>query len=203
MIGHHAVDRAIEQPGPQQLAVGVIADRRAALELRRAVGHVFSAQGEVMRAGLGGDRESLILGRSDQWQRRGAGQVHDVGAASRAPGLGQQRLDGGDLSRRWPRRHEVGVAPPTRSRRSVDDRWVLGVREEQPTEPGNRGHRVGQLSRFERGELLDARGQQEALEADHARLMQHTELTRVSWYRAAPERDVHRELSTRGDLLGA
>jgi hypothetical protein len=28
-------------------------------------------------------------------------------------------------------------------------------------------------------------------------------MTYVSWYRAAPERDVHRELSTRGGLLGA
>ena len=63
---------------PQPLAVGPAADRRAALELGRAVRDLLGGEGQVVRAGLGGDRHPVPPGRGDQPQRVGAGQVQDV-----------------------------------------------------------------------------------------------------------------------------
>src|ERR1700749_1506724 len=45
VVGDDAVDRAVQQPGPQLGPVGLVADRRAALELGAAIRHVLGPQG--------------------------------------------------------------------------------------------------------------------------------------------------------------
>ena len=55
----HAVDQPVGQPLPQQLAVGRLADRRAALELGGAVRDLLGGEGQVVRAGLRGDPHAV------------------------------------------------------------------------------------------------------------------------------------------------
>jgi hypothetical protein len=59
VVAHHAVDDAVGEPLPQHVLVGGVADRRAALELRRAVLDLLRGQREVVRAGLDGDRHPV------------------------------------------------------------------------------------------------------------------------------------------------
>ncbi len=55
VVRHDAVDRAVEQPPPQGVLLGAVADRRAALERRVAVGDLVRGEREVVRARLDGD----------------------------------------------------------------------------------------------------------------------------------------------------
>ena len=55
---------AVGQGRPERLAVRPLADRRAALERRRAVGDLLRGEGQVVRAGLDGDPHALGPGRA-------------------------------------------------------------------------------------------------------------------------------------------
>ena len=156
-----------------------------------------------MRAGLGGDRQPVRLGRADGGQRRRAGQVHDVGPAPGPPGLPEQQGDGPLLGLGRPGGQEVRVPPAAGGGGRLDHARVLGVRDEQAAEAGDLGHGRAELRLVQRGELVHARGEQEALEARHARLVQGPQVGDVARHRPAPERDVHRKLAGRGGLLGA
>ena len=202
MVGYDAVDRAIQEPGPQRAAVGVVPDRRAALELGGAVRDVLGPQGQVVRARLSADRQAGRLGRADRRQRRRAGQVHDMGPAPGLPGLRQQRRDGPLLRLGRAGGQEVRVPAAAGGRRRRDHLRVLGVRDEQAAEAGDLGHGRGELSGVERGELVHAGGEQEALEAHDPRLVQRTQAGEVARHGTAPERDVGRQLAGRGGLLG-
>ncbi len=68
------------QPLPQGVAVGGVADRRAALELGGAVGDLLGGEAQVVRAGLDADPHAPGPGRADRGQRRRAGQVQHVHA---------------------------------------------------------------------------------------------------------------------------
>ena len=78
MVADDAVDRAVEQRRPQRLAVGVLADWGAALELGAAVRDVLRGEREVVEARFDGEREPRALGRADERERVRRGEVHDV-----------------------------------------------------------------------------------------------------------------------------
>ena len=82
VVGDDEVDDAVEQRLPELVAVGRVADRRAALELRCAVRDLLGLEGQVVRAGLDRQRQTLGLGRGHLGQRGRGRQVHDVGPAA-------------------------------------------------------------------------------------------------------------------------
>ena len=61
VVGDYHVDHAIAERVPQQFAVLALANRRAALELRRAVGDLFSDERKIVRARLRRDRQAIAL----------------------------------------------------------------------------------------------------------------------------------------------
>jgi hypothetical protein len=51
---------------------------RAAFKLSGSSGNIFGCQSQIMRAGFYGQRDAALLGFSNQRDRVGARQVHDV-----------------------------------------------------------------------------------------------------------------------------
>ena len=96
-------------PGPEPVAVGGVADRRAALELGGAVGDLLGVEGEVVRAGLDRDVDALRLGARQRRDRVGGAQVHDVRPAAGRPGGVDHQSDRPLLGLLRPRRQEPGV----------------------------------------------------------------------------------------------
>ncbi len=78
MVGGHEVEGAVLQGFPEQFVVGPFADRWCAFVFGGAVGDVFRAEDEVVRAGLGGDAEAALLRCADQRQGFRSGDVYDV-----------------------------------------------------------------------------------------------------------------------------
>src|SRR6185295_18298841 len=60
VVGGHEIDDALAERLPQALAILPRADRRGAFVGDGAVGDLFGRKGEVVRAGLGGDRQPLL-----------------------------------------------------------------------------------------------------------------------------------------------
>jgi hypothetical protein len=69
-----------------------------------------------------------------------------------------------------PRVEEGCVRPPVRA--VADQVTGLGMRDQQRTQPRGLGHRLDELSCVEWCELLDAAVEQEALEPEHAGVVQ-------------------------------
>ena len=78
VVAHDAVDRAVPEGVPERLAVGGAADGRAAFELGAAGGDVGGGEGEVVEAGLDGQRETRGFGGADEGEGEGGGEVDDV-----------------------------------------------------------------------------------------------------------------------------
>jgi len=78
VVGDDGVDRAVEQALPEQVPVGRLADRRAALVRGGAVGHLLGGEDQVVRAGLGGDPHAVAAGAGEHGQRVGRRHVQDV-----------------------------------------------------------------------------------------------------------------------------
>ncbi len=77
------------------------------------------------------------------------------------------------------------------------------MHDQQPVERGDLPHRRLELIELERGELLDARRTQEALEPEHAGVMELAQLPEVARDGPAPEPDVDVDLPLGGGpLLG-
>ena len=89
----------------------------------------------------------------------------------------------------------VGVRASAGVRGVLDLVGVLGVHDEQPVEGGDLAHRGLDLDRGQRGELVDAGVQQEALEPEDAGLVQRPQVRDVAGHGAAPEPDVHPRLA--------
>jgi hypothetical protein len=89
-----------------------------------------------------------------------------------APGRLDDVVDGEVLGRAWAGGEEVPVAWPVAAGRPLDRAGVLGVHDQQAVEGGQRAQVVIQVRRVQRRELLHAGGQQEALEAEHAGVVQ-------------------------------
>ena len=174
-----------------------LADRRAALERRRPVGHLLGGEGQVVRAGLDGDPHALGPGPPQQRQGVGVGEVDDVRPRPGVAGGRDQPADRRLLRRPRPGGQEAGVARARRARGRRDDVGVLGVRDQQPVEGRQLGERGPEARVVQRRELGDAGVEQEALEADDARLVQRPQLVEVAGDGAAPERDVGRDLAVR------
>ena len=186
---------------PQQVAVVGLADRRAALELGGAVGDLLRVEDQVVRAGLDGDADPVArAGAQHRHARRswtGAGcaprppvrraasmtcAIGDVLRAARPGGEERRRTcrpcGGGGCSMR------VGV---------------LGVHDHQRRRSDASSRQVRPRARpASAAGTRPPRSRQEALEAEHARLVQPAQVVDVAGDRAAPEADVDVRLSGRG-----
>jgi hypothetical protein len=96
--------------------------------------------------------------------------VHDVRAAAGAGRLREQGLDRAHLGAVRPRGHEVRI--PRTVRRRAERRLVLGVRDQQSVEVGDRPHGRGETVLVQGWEFVHAGRQQEAFEADDAGIVQ-------------------------------
>ncbi len=85
---------------------------------------------------------------------------------------------------------------------SSDQVTVLGVHQQQRAQPRDLGHRALELSRRDVRELRDPGVEEEALEAEHSRVVQTGQVTEVVRHRTTPEADVDRALPPRGRALG-
>ena len=147
-------------------------DRRAALELGRAVGDLLGVEGQVVRAGLDGEPHPVARGRGDHRQRVGAGQVQDVhpgaGPAGRLDDLG----DGDVLGAARPGGEELArTRGPCAAGGMLDRAGVLGVHDHQRVEVAATRGQVRRRSSagVSGGNSSHAGVEQEALEAEHAR----------------------------------
>ena len=186
---------------PERLAVGRLADRRAALELRRARRGSSSA----VKSGSAGRsrRRSAAVARAAaisaaRRRRRGAARA----CARRSPG----RLDqlGDRLVLRVARagRQEVGVAPAPRRGRA---RWPRRPRRARSAarrgRPARRAYSPAPSASTAGTRPRPSR--QEALEAEDAGLVQPAQLGEVAGDDAAPEPDVDMTLPRRPRLVSS
>ena len=174
-----------------------LADRRAALEGRRAVGHLLRGERQVVRAGLDADPHALGAGPAQQRQRVGVGQVHDVHPRPGVAGRRDERTDRRLLGHTRTGGEEPRVARARRFRCGRDHVGVLRVGDQQSVDDGQFGQRRPQPGVVQRRELGHAGVEQEALEADDARLEQRPQLVDVARHGPAPEGDVGRDLAVR------
>src|SRR3712207_7655690 len=79
---------------PELLLVLALADGRAALELGRAVGHVFGREGEVVRARLGGEGQAVALRLGDGREGVRRRVMHDVRRRARLAAELDEERDG-------------------------------------------------------------------------------------------------------------
>ena len=84
----------------------------------------------------------------------------------------------------------------------VDGAGIFGVHDHHGVEAGQHGHVLLHLIGVEMRELVDAGVQQEALEAEHAIVVQTAQIVGVAGNRAAPETDVDVRLARCGRALG-
>ncbi len=124
-------------------------------------------------------------------------------ARVQAAGLVEQFPDGGVLGVPGPRGEEVGVLAAALLRGGREPSRVLRVHDEQAAEPGDLGERAAQLLPVELGELLDAGGRQERLEAEDPGVVQCAQVLDVVGQGAAPEADVDVCLGRGDGLLDA
>ena len=110
-----------------------------------------------------------------------------------SPVLGDDQGDRGLLGSARPGGEEAGVVGAV-ERALVEQVAVLGVHDHQCAEPGGLLHGQRELLRLEVPELVDARVEQEALEAEHPGLVQRLEVGDVAGHRAGPEADVDQDL---------
>ena len=101
-------------PLPEQFAIGGLADRRATLELGRAVRDLLGAESEVVRARLHGQRDPAATRVRDHVQRLGTGQVQDVRPRPEPLGQLDDLRDRDVLGGSRPRREKIRIPPTTR-----------------------------------------------------------------------------------------
>ncbi len=93
VIADHHVDQPILQRAPQPLAIRALADRRRAFVFGVAVRDRLRIEVQVMRGGLGGERQSLASRELERLQRAGRGEMDDVNARAGVAADAQQQLD--------------------------------------------------------------------------------------------------------------
>ena len=116
--------------------------------------------------------------------------MQDVHPATRPP---RQFDDLGDrevLGAARPRRQEVGVVVAPGRGRTVDCVRVFGVHDHHRAERCDFFQGQFESLRIERWKLVHARVQQEALEAEHSRVVQPTQVRNIARHRTTPESDV-------------
>ena len=118
-------------------------------------------------------------------------------------GDGDEPLDRGVLGDAGTGLEVVRVLGSALVRGGVQLVRVLGVHDEESAEPGDLGHRGGELVLVQLGELVHAGGREEALEAVDACVVQRLEVLHVVGQGPAPEADVDVRLAAGDVLLGA
>ena len=193
VVADDEVDRAVGQPGPERLAVGVAAHRRAALERGRAVGHVLRPQHQVVRAGLDRHPHAVGLGGRERGQGAGAGQVHDVHPrARRARGRVDDGLDRAVLgARRAARRGSARSRLPVASVRRPARRGPRRAPSSSPSAAATSSHGAGSPA------VPDSAGNSATPESGRKHLTPKTPASSscrsrpaLRRHRAAPEADV-------------
>ena len=90
VVGGDEVERAVGEAGPQRVAIGRAAERRrddeAGARGRIRVVVAVVGQGEVVRAGLGGDADAGRLRAADLLERRRRREVDDMDRRAGHPG---------------------------------------------------------------------------------------------------------------------
>ena len=195
MVGGDVVDRPVQQPLPEQLSVAALADRGAALVRRAPVRDLLGHQGQIVRAGLDGDVQTVGLGRGQHGQRVGGGQVQDVGPGLGPPGSLDHLGDGQVLRSPGPGGQEPLVNVALGLGGPVDGPRVLGVHDHQGVVGGEHPQVLLQLVTLQVRELVDAGMQQEALEAEHTVVVQPAEVVDVAGHGTAPEPEVDERLA--------
>ena len=164
---------AVGQSLPQPLAVGGIADRRRALELRRAVGDRLGDDREIVGTGL--DRDVDAVGASGAqlratprrstgvatWTRGRAGPIRAASA--------RMTLDRPLLGRRRARAQVRRVRRSAGRRRGGDQLGVLGMNDQAARRAGRSRPSPPPGRRRPAAGTRDAGVDQEALEAEHSR----------------------------------
>ena len=204
VVGHDRGDPPVPEGLPQPFPVLGVSDRGRALVLGRAVGDLLGRERQVVRAGLDRDARAGARRVVETGRRR---EVEHVGPA---PGRRARLGDGRDrrlLRLRRPGaqvravRERVGIAEPPRG--ALDRFGELGVHDQQPVERRDLGRRRPELLELERSELVDARRTQEALEPEHAGVVELAQVPEIVRHRPAPEPDVDVGLPLGGGpLLG-
>ena len=197
----HAEDPS-PQPGPEQLAVGGLADRRRALARGLAVADLLGGQGQVVRARLGGKPNALALRGGDHGERIGTGQMHDVRVPAGRPGRLDDLGDGQVLHAAGVRGQVAGVAAARISPSSRRGPRALRVDEQRPPERCQRAQRGGQLTGVHRREVGRAGVGQEAFEPGDTGPRERFELGRVARDHPAPEPHVDMALTVGRPALG-
>ncbi len=202
VVGDDGDELAGRQGRPERVPVGLVADRRAALEGGVAVRHVLGREGEVVRAGLGRHPDAVLARLAQQRQHGGGGDVQDVDPGAGAAGGVQQPRDGRGLGRVGAGGEEVAVVHAGLLRGGLQHGWVLGVDDRQRADPGLLGEGALQVGLLDVRELVHAGGGEEALEAEDAGPVQRLQVSGVAGDRAAPEAEVDPGLALGGLPLG-
>ena len=189
------------QRGPQPFAVVALAERRRALERGGAVRNVLGRERQVVRTGLGGERQTRGVAprRSSAARRTRRGERcacgRHIGGTARS-------------AARWPRSRPPSAAsrdrsrtgadrsPRTRALRGIDRTGQLRVREQRRAKARQNRHRRAQVGFADRRELVDARRHQKALEPERAGGPERLELGRRCPARRRP-RTRHRRSTSR------
>ena len=206
VVRHDEVDRPVPEARPEPFAVLALADRRRALELRRAVADLFRGEREVMGTRLDGDGHAAAAGGPEGRQRVGRREMDDVDAAAVPLGEVEEERDRlvfrAPRPRVEPRRVRARIAAGRRSLGAGDRAGQLGVDEEDRSEPRELGHRDVEVLPADVRELVDSRRDEEALAPRQAFGEERRERARVRRHEAAPEGDVDGGLSGERGLLG-
>ena len=199
MIGGDEVDRVARRAPPQAIAICPPADRRRALERRRAVGDLLGGERQVVRAGFDGDGDARAPRSGDRVERVGRREVHDVHARAGLACEAHQQLD-----RRLLACRRTAVEPgriATRIRRPCWRRAGSAgnsacASSGRPSLASDR-QRLAQIGFGDVLELVDAGRTQKALEAEHAGARERLEVGGVAGHDAAPEARRRRDIAPR------
>ncbi len=206
MVAHDLVERAVLERGPQRIAIGRGAQRWRALVLGRTVRHIVAGEHEVVRTGLGGHRDPARARGRDRTATVRARDMHDVDARTMRLRELRDALDrihlGGGGSARGPRRMRARARGRARGGQRGGPLSVDHERGAQGGQPRQGAREVGLAHGRE---LVHARGHEEALEREHAGLVQPGDLGLESLTRdhATEEAHVHVALPIRGRTLAA
>ena len=159
-----------------------------------------AAKREVVRTGLGGERQRLRRARREHGSDSAADEMHDVHARteSRAPSAISSSIACVFRLRRAARRaRSRSVAgPPLRRGAGRGDRPAEAPRAPSAARPtGEDRHRRPKVALARLRELVHARGHEEALEGAHPASRERLELARVPRDDAADELDVDATLA--------
>ncbi len=186
VIGDDEADRPVHERVPERVLVGALAHGRRALELGAPVADLLGREREVVRAGLGAERQAVAPRLGDERGGARGGEVDDVDLRAQLAAQPQEQCHRLPLPGRRTRLQVRGVSPGVagRGRRVVRK---LGVDEERLAALGEDGQRPAQVGLGRRRKVVDPRVDQERLHAAGARVEELPHLGGVARDEPAPE----------------